>query len=225
MANMPKYAKLQNLIRRGAIKREKKLAIFLNSPLGLWLLSAVFLTIGGAGLSSRQECVAAAKSDIERFQHLTTEIMGRRLRLIEAIEDSSTAKKFVKVAKSTAFADFKDFDGQSLYSLLDQQRRIRDRITFIKDPRLRTRAVLDKLPSAIGDILVRGENELCRYVKDKDIKDLGRNTTTLRAAFVYERADDEGSLILPNCSPWRLITRLFVANEKTAFQSSIELMQ
>jgi hypothetical protein len=73
VVRMPKYAKLQNRLNR---KTYRSAVTFFNSPLGLWLLSAMLLTVGGAALSARQECLASAQSDIESFHRLSENLSG-----------------------------------------------------------------------------------------------------------------------------------------------------
>jgi hypothetical protein len=128
---MPKYAMLAN--RRAlqkAASRQSLLAL-LSTPFVLWVLSAAFVTLGGAYVTARHECLVSAQATIDAYQQLTTEIFTRRLRVLDAASLSSNAIDFLKVLRSNAYANFKSFDGQSILSLIDQQTRLVSRISFL----------------------------------------------------------------------------------------------
>jgi hypothetical protein len=103
---------------------------FFNSPFGVWLLSAIFLTVGGAALSARQECLASARSDIESYNRVSDELASRRLRLMFALSQSSNATDFQKALRSSTYATYKEFDGQGFRALVVQQKRIVARFTL-----------------------------------------------------------------------------------------------
>src|SRR5437016_7933218 len=44
----------------------------LNSPIVLWLLSAILITSGGAYLNNHQQCIQNALTDIDTYSHLAT---------------------------------------------------------------------------------------------------------------------------------------------------------
>ena len=99
---MPRFAKLQNaLIRKQSGKKqsdEKKSGAlsFFNSPLGLWMLSAIFLTVIGSSVTKRQECLATARANIELYNSLDQEIRGRQFRILNEAASSSNSIDFYK---------------------------------------------------------------------------------------------------------------------------------
>jgi hypothetical protein len=105
---------------------------FFNSPFGLWLLSAVVLTVGSAALSARHDCLVSARSDIESYNRVTDELLGRRLRLFNGIAFALITDDFGKAVRSNDYATFKEFDGQGIRSLVAQQRRILARFDLRK---------------------------------------------------------------------------------------------
>lgn len=134
---MPRFAKLQNaLIRKHSGKKqpdEKKRGAlaFFNSPLGLWILSAIFLTVGGSYITKRQECLATARTNIELYRSLEREIYGRRLRILDDAASSSNSIDFYKALESNSFAELKQFDGQTLSALTGQFDQMRSKIVGV----------------------------------------------------------------------------------------------
>jgi hypothetical protein len=215
---MPKYAKIQNA--RNRISPRSPVTFF-NSPFGLWLLSAIFLTVGGAALSSRQECLASARSDIESFRRLSEELVGRRVRLMLALQESSTAIDFQKALRSDAYASYKEFDGQNLRTLIDRQQVIAVRFDLSKqttDSYIKLLAPEDppgNPPGKIFDFILRFGNLPGTIVSDDDVKE-PRQNIALRLNRYFSIAGIEGALQLePACSFWRLATRVIFEDYKT----------
>jgi hypothetical protein len=127
---MPRFAKIQNrLFRQKKHKQSGWLLAFLNSSLGLWILSAIFLSFGSSYFTRRAECLAAARANIELYNSLDEEITGRRLRVIESARNTSNSIDFIKTLRSTAFYVSRTFDGQPLPFLSDQLRLLRTKIS------------------------------------------------------------------------------------------------
>jgi hypothetical protein len=205
---MPKYAKIQNAKRR----RSRPAAVsFFNSPLGIWLLTAIFVTVGGAALSARQECLTAARSNIESFYRYSSEISSRRSRVHEALLKSSNMIDFQKALRSSAYGSFKEFDGRSLLELTLQQQQNVERFSLTK----KTLDEYEKLSLPTSphsfDLIMYGW--MAEDVDDEQLKQA-------RTSFQFDRFDllstFESTLLLkPACSFWRLMKREIVDDIKT----------
>jgi hypothetical protein len=220
---MPKYAKLQNLLITRS-KRSKERATFFNSPLGLWTLSALFLTLGSSVISARHECVATAMSDIQSFQKLATEIYNRRQRLLGAVFSSSNPIDFLRTARSNAYATFKEYDGQSLAALIDQQDRMLPKIRNFNDYRKHAKdlkkALEDRYQAHGLDDWMRAEPPSESEV-DYEALERYRNKAKL-TDLVYDDifASQTRSSLRPNCSPWNLASQLIGLDETIIIQTS-----
>jgi hypothetical protein len=212
---MPKYAKIQNARSR---KSPRSAVTFFNSPFGLWLLSAIFLTVGGAALSARQECLASARSDIESFNRVSDELAARRLRLLVAVRYSSNSIDFLKTMRSNASANFKEFDGQSYPALIGQQRRISGRFDFSKQTMDRRDKIVSwgKAPTALDSILV-GITLAETVVDDDSLKawqeDFKRLERYLSLGFLETTLQFESA-----CSFWRLAMRAIFQDPSTVVE-------
>jgi hypothetical protein len=211
VARMPKYAKIQNFRNR---KTPRSAVTFFNSPLGLWLLSAIFLTVGGAALSGRQECLASAESNIENFNRISREFFSRRIRLEQALLDSSNIIDFRKAVRSNAFANFKEFDGRSIDELNLQLRSIVAQFAFPKEisdeyeklivPPLTTSTItLDFMMYGGKDTVTIYDNELKQSQRDFKL-DRYRLLYLIEANFNLK----------PACSFWRLAKRVIFDDNK-----------
>jgi hypothetical protein len=118
---MPKWAKLQKAHKRPP---RNEILSTLGSPFILWILTAIFLTIGGSYFTKRQECLQNTRSDINQFLKMTIEITHRRTRLLAGLETSSNPIDFLKVVRSNSYSSYKDFDGQTLESLVFERERL-----------------------------------------------------------------------------------------------------
>jgi hypothetical protein len=76
--------------------------------------------------------LASAQSDIETYQRISRELLGRRTRLAHTLRESSNSIDFRKEARSNAYANFKEFDGRGIGDLVNQQHRIKARIALSK---------------------------------------------------------------------------------------------
>src|SRR5262249_11128208 len=126
---MPRFAKLQNaLIRKKSDQKKSGALTFFNSPLGLWMLSAIFLTVGSSYFTKRQECLATARTNIELYKSLDRELVSRRRRIVFEALFSSNSIDFYKTLRSDSSAELKQFDGQPLFALATQLDQIRGKI-------------------------------------------------------------------------------------------------
>ncbi|MFK4522186.1 hypothetical protein ABIF90_000167 [Bradyrhizobium japonicum] len=220
MGKMPKFAKLQNtLLRRpNGGKRQIGTGVwaFFNSAFGLWLLSAIFLTVGGAIITARQECVVAGRSNFHTYRRLANEIYGRRLRLITAAEQSSNAIDYMKALRSSHFEYFREFDGQPLFSLIEQQERLLREIPFavIYDGWIAARYLRLEPKAEIGtffDVLRGGRRQLLPLmepviVNEDNLKAFKKYSPEVKLMFAVVAADPFGPSQV-NCSPWVLLRR------------------
>jgi hypothetical protein len=193
--------------------------------LGLWLLSATLITIGGATVTAHQDCLASARSDLTTFQNLSTEIYGRRVRIARATQETSNAIDFLRVLKLTSFAVHKEFDGQSLRALISQQERARSKIVMVTN----THAKLDQMKSQV-DSHFTGFFHLYDYMLGLDLPDnlfdkeddafqRFREEAQYTDAYREIWIDETETSFRPTCSPWRLWVRTFTDDSKNITQS------
>jgi hypothetical protein len=163
---MPKWGRLR--IAK-PLRRDANILSLLSNPFILWLLSAVFISVGGGYLTRRQECIAAARADIMLFKQLELEIAGRRSRIIHALETASNRIDFRRQATARDFVTFKQFDGQPLESLLHQQVELESNIEggSIIEQTFFAREVQIPPPSFLIRLLARG-SRILEYQWDRE---------------------------------------------------------
>jgi hypothetical protein len=85
-----------------AIEKPQKSRIIaiINSSFFIWLLSAIFLTLGSFFLSARRECTDKAEKFVTDYAKLNSELLGRRASLVAAIKASNKMDD-VKAASKT----------------------------------------------------------------------------------------------------------------------------
>ena len=110
MVRKPRVAKVKKPVSR--------LWLFVNSGLFLWLLTAVFVTIGGSYFSQIQKCVADADALGERYYILTRELSNRNTEFARAIHvaESIEALKRAKAEYKSDFAEFQAKTGDEIES-------------------------------------------------------------------------------------------------------------
>lgn len=223
---MPKFAKIQNQLFRAQSKVRGGMLAILNSPLGLWLLSATLITVGGATITAHQDCVASARSDLMTFQDLSTEIYSRRVRIARATLETSNAIDFLKVLKLNASAVHKEYDGQSLQALISQQERVRSKISMITN----TQSKLRKIKSQV-DGNFAGFFHLYDYMlginlpdnifdKTADAFERFRKEASYADGYREIWVDETETSFRPSCSPWRVWVRTFTDDSKNIVQTS-----
>jgi hypothetical protein len=221
MAKLPFYAKLQNRRPRDLIKKANQTNswwLFFNSPFGLWLLSAILITFGGAYLSARHECVVSARTDIDIFYQLTFEIEARRERIVSAIERTSNSIDFWNTARSNAFADFKQFDGQNLPSLLVQHEAIRRKIKIQGEDGLSAILPLTdfyltngRRPTSLAFLLGGGVSPEYR-IDDTTLAEARLHLKEIKDSLPYPSSYLDS--LRPNCSIGTLIAAYFSTSEE-----------
>jgi hypothetical protein len=184
---------------------------FLNTSFGLWVLSALFITTGGAFISTRSECIREAESDIQLIHRLSSEIFSRRLRIITAAQETSNSIDFLKIARSTAFANFKEFDGQSMLSLVAQENAVRLHIR--NDPLVAKKRPLLEMMNPI-DLFVDGSTfSIDERFIDRELESFWRKSEQVK--MTYEIQQDSGRGYVPACSIPDLLERLFTYTSTT----------
>jgi hypothetical protein len=220
---MPKYAKIQNARNR---KYTRSGVTFFNSPFGLWLLSAIFLTVGGATLSARNECLASARSDIESYKRVSDEILERRIRLMIALRQSSNAIDFQKAMRSKAHANFKEFDGQGFRALVDQQAEIASRFALSRQTseKLQKLVALTPIKRAV-DVIMQGGTDTTAtafveaVISDDEVKASQKEWPNRLGSYVTLGAFERNLQLEPACSFWRLAARTIFEDYKTVVEA------
>jgi hypothetical protein len=186
---------------------------FLNTSFGLWVLSALFITTGGAFISTRSECIREAESDIQLIHRLSSEIFSRRLRIIAAAQETSNSIDFLKIAKSTAFANFKEFDGQSMFSLVAQESAVRLHIK--NDPLTGKKRSLLEMMNAI-DLFIDGSAfniDIPERFIDREFESFRPRSN--QVMMTYQKQQDSGRGYVPACSIPDLLERLVTYTSTT----------
>ena len=149
-------------------RRTRPVLGVINSPFFLWLLSAVFITIGGAYFSTRQQCIAEAEKIAEQYEKIGIEIERRQGYIHHTIVTMNSVSA-IKEALSQIREYYSDFHSRPLFELIEQREKLLERIdtspfdetkrendAFLSDFR-------EKLEKAGGrvdylDAVFRGEN-------------------------------------------------------------------
>jgi hypothetical protein len=221
MAKMPFYSKLQNRRLRDLttkINHANSWWQFFNSPFGLWLISAILITLGGSYLNARRECIVSARTDMDTFYQLTFEIQARRERILVASERTSNSIDFWNAARSNAFVEFKQFDGQSLASLLVQHNVLRRKIKIQGEDRLGEMLVMTDLymtesgrPTPLAFLLGGGMSPE-HLIDDMTLAEARLHLKQIKDSLPWDVSSYFGSL-RPNCSIRTLVATYFSTSE------------
>ena len=79
----------------------------LSSPFFIWLLTLVFLVLGGAYFTRMQQCVGEAEQVIEKRERLETEMDNRR-KAIAGIEKANSLQEIREEHLPNSYPDFKE---------------------------------------------------------------------------------------------------------------------
>ncbi|WP_334364632.1 hypothetical protein [Bradyrhizobium sp. AZCC 1578] len=164
--------------------------------------------------------MASAQSDIESFRRLSEELLGRRVRLMLTLLESSNAIDFERAVRSDAYASFKEFDGQNLRTLIVQQQRISARFDISDQTADRYIKLLtsEGPPGKNLDFILREGNRPGTMVSEADVKE-PRINIALGMNRYLSIAEIEGGLQLgPACSFWRIARRAFFEDYKTVVE-------
>lgn len=131
---MPAFEKLRNSRDRHfqkmtASKPRSRFLAFVNAPLFLWSISAVFITLASAYYTQRQECLGKSDVLIMRYKNVLREANVRR----ETIRGNvRAADSFNAIdAKLTSLPSiYRDFAGTTLEELTQEQSLLEEKINF-----------------------------------------------------------------------------------------------
>lgn len=119
---MPKYEKLRNARLYGAMHQPKasRISAVLNSPLFLWVLTALFVTAAGSYFSQVQKCMSDADAAADKFDLLENERWKREYYFKHAL---ATMKTFAEVreAKDRYMPSSSDFKSKTAWDLQVEQ--------------------------------------------------------------------------------------------------------
>jgi hypothetical protein len=73
-------------------KRNRFLGV-INSAFFLWLMSALFLSIGGSYITNHRQCLDDAEKIIERRKHLSQELLSRNAALAARVSEAKTLQE------------------------------------------------------------------------------------------------------------------------------------
>jgi hypothetical protein len=124
-------------------KRDQNVFLsILNSAFFLWLLSAIFLTIGGVYFTTYQDCNAKANAGFLEGHRLTAELLDRKRAMADLTANAKSIDDIKKTFKTIpyVFAQFKD---ASFAELLDEFGFLRMHIE-----------VVGKAPQIVNDVPV-----------------------------------------------------------------------
>jgi hypothetical protein len=111
--------------------KKSRLASFINAPLFLWAISAIFITFAGAYYSWRQQCMMDARVLTERYRSLSREIDLRRSAISSIVANAKSLEEIEQQIKTLPNI-YHDFAGISLEELANQQALMEKRISFEK---------------------------------------------------------------------------------------------
>ncbi|MEW6450044.1 MAG: hypothetical protein AB1490_05310 [Pseudomonadota bacterium] len=78
--------------------KANRLLAILNSAFFLWIMTAIFLTVGGAFFTAAQQCSIEANKQADLYSDLTSQIIYRGSRIREMIEQASNIEAIKKNA-------------------------------------------------------------------------------------------------------------------------------
>jgi hypothetical protein len=132
--------------------RKNKLIAFLNSGLFLWFLTLCVVSIGGAFLTSYQQCERNAEDAIEKNTKIERELFQRELRIREIIMTAQTLAEIKEQLKQQN-SFYPEFSGFPTELLGETRAAFLNRVKDLKLPRIIERQELTSLyPVAFGQI-------------------------------------------------------------------------
>ena len=170
---------------------------FVNKPAILWLMSALFLTAGGAYLTNHQQCMRDADRLIDNYNDIASEIRFRRDKLADLIQKATSAGEVHAIAGNIPYlhASLKD---TKLVELTGGFRRLwirthGDRAPFPPDATFR-RFGQDRFFATFLD------GSIPSKLTDKDLKPFQDFTRRIRRGWQAEANEVVGPTLVPNCS-------------------------
>lgn len=136
---------------------------FINSPLFLWVISAVFLSLAGVAFSNYQDCMRDAQRDIEALHKLQEETYYRMRCITFSVDRASTVKDFRDRFKASPYV-FGEFKDATIRELRIKQGRLVDELRVVP-------ATLDAVLVKFGfKPLVASNEEFAKYVIERGIE-------------------------------------------------------
>jgi len=103
-----------------------------NSPLFIWFLSALLLTVGGGYLTHSQQCSREALQIKEQYYRLTLEIYRRQQDIVSAVEEATTIQELRGRLNNLPFV-YAELRYRTLRDLQRELRAITARFEVVRD--------------------------------------------------------------------------------------------
>jgi hypothetical protein len=104
----------------------------LNSPLFLWLMSAIFISFAGLMVTKRSACISEADQLSDRFTKLDNEIFFRQTYIANVLKQAKSLNDLRSKLKAVP-SQRQDLAAQNLDDLIDEREKMRTRIDFSGD--------------------------------------------------------------------------------------------
>lgn len=180
----------------------------INSPIFIWLLSALFLAFGGAYVTQYQQCSREADRLRNQYYHLAGEIYIRQERVAAAVEGAASIDDIKLALKSlpSLYADLKD---RSLFELNREFRQIEARIE--RSPELQdfTRQALAETSYSFNEVTNYSRLSvglLPRNITDADLAPLKDFIRRSSIAYENDRILSNFTKLSPRCSMVNVIS-------------------
>ena len=203
MTRMPKYEKIRNRMHRQTAISEKpekgRLLAIVNSAFFLWLMTAIFLTIGGTYFTTVQKCMADAESAIYQWEMADSELSNRDYYFKYAVANAGSISN-LKAAAELYKSVSSDYQTRDTFELEASQHRILRKASAAELEQLS-----DYYPMYLNEIVARaalqeGTDDALKRAKNVKIP---------------ERPDKANFFALkPNCRPSQIIAQLITGEQK-----------
>ncbi len=183
--------------------KKTKLVSFLNSGLFIWFLTLCVVSVGGAFLTSYQQCEKDAEDAIEKNTKIEREIFQRELRMREIImRAQSIADMKSQLDQPNSF--YPEFSGFPTQLLHESNAAFLNRVIDLRLPRRTER------PELLNLYTIAQRGEIPDNMTDKDIPLLREYAQTFLArANPIPLPGYDLSPYRPDCGPKTLWERFF----------------
>ncbi len=204
MSKMPKYEKLRSRRRIPTLLEEppNRIIAILNSAFFIWLVSAVFVTVGGSYFSGIQKCTADAEGIIDRYDLLESEYYSREYYYYGAVLSANTIEDLAK-SKGEYKSSYSEFQTKDYHEI---QREID--------------SILHRIPPMSKDDLKIAREQYPYFVNESLAQYLISYADELKMPYALDRmkkavkdkvrsVDKPLFVLRSNCSPRAVFGQLF----------------
>lgn len=194
-------------------KKSRVLAV-INSAFFLWIMTALFLTIGGSYYTAYHKCLQDAENISGQYPALSKELLERRAFIKEAISSAETVAQLREKFKSIPYLSF-DLKERSTHALTVSISRLRRRIDILDPTDSLAQVAKQEGPFTSDEMLNDASDGEIPYGASDDQLPKIKSSTLKRIAHDEERLRQAGRMAYAEtCSPHKVVRSIVDPNTK-----------